>query len=113
MTLPPIIEITKNKQKIECNLDSNSKVVTSSFKKIAKIRIYISKTLTDISILVDGKYFYEAQLVPGQQYVYEVDLPDIKKAGIHTFDVLVGDSIIAKELSFEMKKEGVSERKFF
>lgn len=111
--LIPIIEITKNKQKIECNLDSNSKVVTSSFKKIAKIRIYISKTLTDISILVDGKYFYEAQLVPGQQYVYEVDLPDIKKAGIHTFDVLVGDSIIAKELSFEMKKEGVSERKFF
>ena len=37
----------------------------------------------------------------------------IKKAGIHTFDVLAGNSIIAKELSFEMKKEGVSERKFF
>jgi len=52
-------------------------------------------------------------LVPGQQYVYEADLPDVKKAGIHTFDVLVGDSIIAKELSFEMKKEGVSERNFF
>lgn len=111
--LIPIIEITKNKQKIECNLDSNSKVVTSSYKKTAKIRIYISKTLANISILVDGKYFYEAQLVPGQQYVYEVELPDIRKAGIHTFDVLAGNSIIAKELSFEMKKEGVSERKFF
>lgn len=111
--LIPVIEITKNKQKIECNLDSNSKVVTSSYKKTAKIRIYISKTLANISILVDDKYFYNAQLVSGQEYVYEVELPDIKKAGIHTFDVLAGNSIIAKELSFEMKKEGVSERKFF
>ncbi|MDH6344118.1 hypothetical protein M2480_002560 [Parabacteroides sp. PFB2-12] len=111
--LVPIIEITKRTQKIECNLDNSSKVVTSSFKKIAKIRIYISKTLSDVSILVDDKYYYAAQLVNGQQYLYEVELPDVKKAGIHTFDVLIGDSIIAKELSFEMKKEGANERKFF
>lgn len=111
--LVPIIEITKRTQKIECNLDSSSKVVTSSFKKIAKIRVYISKTLSEVSILVDGKNYYAAQLVNGQQYIYEVELPDVKKAGIHYFDVLVGDSIIAKELSFEMKKEGANERKFF
>lgn len=111
--LVPIIEITKRTQKIECYLDSSSKVVTSSFKKIAKIRVYISKTLSDVSILVDGKYYYAAQLVNGQQYIYEVELPDVKKAGIHTFDVLVGDSILAKGLSFEMKKEGANERKFF
>lgn len=111
--LVPIIEITKRIQKIECNLDSNSKVVMSSFKKIAKIRVYIGKTLSDVSILVDGKYYYAAQLVNGQQYIYEVELLDVKKAGIHTFDILVGDSILAKGLSFEMKKEGANERKFF
>lgn len=111
--LVPIIEITKRTQNIECKLDSKSKVVTSSFKKIAKIRVYLSKTLSDISILVDGKYYYTAQLLNGQQYIYEIELPDVKKAGIHTFNVIVGDSIIAKDLSFEMKKEGANERKFF
>lgn len=111
--LVPIIEITKRTQNIECKLDSKSKVVTSSFKKIAKIRVYISKTLSDVSILVDGKYYYTAQLLNGQQYIYEIELPDVKKAGIHTFNVIVGDSIIAKDLSFEMKKEGANERKFF
>lgn len=111
--LVPIIEITKRTQNIECKLDSKSKVVTSSFKKIAKIRVYISKTLSDVSILVDGKHYYAAQLLNGQQYIYEIELPDVKRAGIHTFDVFVGDSIIAKDLSFEMKKEGANERKFF
>lgn len=111
--LVPIIEITKRTQNIECKLDSKSKVVTSSFKKIAKIRVYLSKTLSDVSILVDGKYYYTAQLLNGQQYIYEIELPDVKKAGIHTFNVIVGDSIIAKDLSFEMKKEDANERKFF
>lgn len=111
--LVPIIEITKRTQNIECKLDSKSKVVTSSFKKIAKIRVYLSKTLSDVSILVDGKYYYTAQLLNGQQYIYEIELPDVKKVGIHTFNVIVGDSIIAKDLSFEMKKEGANERKFF
>lgn len=111
--LVPIIEITKRGQAIECKLDNTSKVVTSSFKKIAKIRIYLSKTLDDVSILVDGKYYYSAQLVDGQQYLYEIALPDIKKAGMHTFDVLVGESFAAKGMSFEMKKEGANERKFF
>ena len=111
--LVPIIEVTKRGQAIECKLDNTSKVVTSSFKKIAKIRIYLSKTLDDVSILVDGKYYYSAQLVDGQQYIYEIALPDIKKAGIHTFDVLVGESFVAKGISFEMKKEGANEHKFF
>ena len=111
--LVPIIEITKRGQAIECKLDNTSKVVTSSFKKIAKIRIYLSKTLDDVSILVDGKYYYSAQLVDGQQYLYEIALPDIKKAGMHTFDVLVGESFAAKGMSFEMKKEGANERKLF
>lgn len=111
--LVPIIEVTKRGQAIECKLDNTSKVVTSSFKKIAKIRIYLSKTLDDVSILVDGKYYYSAQLVNGQQYLYEIALPDIKNAGMHTFDVLVGESFVAKGISFEMKKEGANERKFF
>lgn len=111
--LVPIIEVTKRSQAIECKLDKGSKIVTSSFKKIARIRIYLSKTLDDVSILVDGKYYYNAQLVDSQQYLYEIALPDVKKAGTHTFDVLVGESYIAKDISFEMKKEGANERKFF
>ena len=111
--LVPIIEITKRNQTIECKLDNASKVVTSSFKKVGKVRIYISKALENVSILVDGKHYYYATLISGQQYLYEAEMPDVKKAGIHTFDVLVNESFIVKGLSFEMKKEGANERKFF
>ena len=40
-------------------------------------------------------------------------MPDVKKAGMHTMDVYVNNSIIAQNLLFEVKKEGINERKFF
>lgn len=111
--LVPIIEITKYSQAIQCRIEDDYKVITSSFKKKAKIKFYISKTFENVSILVDGKSYYQASREDGMDYIYEVEMPDVKKSGIHTFDVLVNNGIIAKDLSFELKKEGASERKFF
>lgn len=111
--LVPIIEITKHNQIIHCEVENDFKVITVSFKKIAKIKIYISKILECVSILVDGKSYYNANRETGKDYVYEVEMPDLKKSGTHSFDVFVGNSIIAKGLIFEIKKEGANERKFF
>lgn len=111
--LVPIIEITKHNQYIECRIENEYKVITSSFKKKARIKFYISKTFENVSILVDGKSYYSASKENSKDYIYEVEMPEIKKSGIHTFDVLVDNNIVYKGLSFELKKEGASERKFF
>jgi hypothetical protein len=111
--LVPIIEITKHNQTIECRIENDYKVITSSFKKKTKIKFYISKTFENVSILVDSKFYYSANKEMGKDYIYEVEMPDVKKSGIHTFDVLVDNGLITKGLSFELKKEGASERKFF
>lgn len=111
--LVPIIEITKHNQTIQCEVEKDFKIITASFKKIAKIKVYISKTLDNVSILVDGKSYYNAKKEVGKDYIYEIEMPDLKKSGEHTFDVFVGNTIIAKGLNFEIKKEGANERKFF
>ena len=111
--LVPIIEITKRNQTIECRIENDYKVITSSFKKKAIIKFYISKTFENVFILVDEKLYYRAIKEMGKDYIYEVEMPEVKKTGIHTFDVLIDNGFIAKGLSFELKKEGASERKFF
>lgn len=111
--LVPIIEITKKNQKIDCYILEDFKTIISSFKKVAKIRLYIGKTLENVSILVDEQYYYNLTRVDGKDYVYEVEMPEVKKAGTHELNVLVNNGIFAKGLSFELKKEGASERKFF
>ena len=45
--------------------------------------------------------------------MYLVEMPDIKNAGSYSFNVLFDSMLVAKGLSFEVKKEGASERKFF
>ena len=111
--LVPIIEITKHSQQIDCWVESEYKIITSSFKKKAMIKFYLSKIYEDVSILVDGKQYYKAKKETNKDYIYEVEMPDLKKTGIYSFDVLVNNSIIKKDLRFELKKEGANERKFF
>ena len=107
----PIIEITRQSASLKCMIDSQSAIVTASFKKNAVVRIYISEDFEDVKVLVEGKY-YEAHKTENKYY-YTVEMPDVKKAGVHTMDVYVNNSIIAQNLTFEVKKEGINERKFF
>lgn len=107
----PIIEITRQPASLKCMIDSQSAIVTASFKKNAVVRIYISEDFEDVKVLVEGQY-YEAHKTENKYY-YTVEMPDVKKAGMHTMDVYVNNSIIAQNLLFEVKKEGINERKFF
>lgn len=110
--LVPIIEITKKKQIIECAVDDNYKIITSSFRKSAKIKLYISKTYDNVCIILNGAY-YAACKEDGKDYIYDIEMLDLRKPGIYEFDVLANNNIIARGLNFELKNEGASERKFF
>lgn len=107
----PIVEITQPSGDLKCKIDKDSKTVTASFKKNALVRLYISEDFDDVKALVDGKY-YEVQKTD-TKYYYSVEMPDVKKSGTHTMDVYVNNSIIAQGLTFDVKKEGANERKFF
>ena len=107
----PIIEITQQPASLKCTIDTKSRVVTTSFKKNAVVRIYISEDFDNVKVLVDGIY-YEAQKTENRYY-YSIEMPEVKKSGIHSMDVYVNNSIIAQGLTFEVKKEGANERKFF
>ena len=106
----PIITITKADNTIKCEI--TSKTVMVSFKKKAKIEIYVSKELSNLSISVDGGDLHKANKAK-TPYHYTFDIPELKKAGEHEATVYSSDNIIATGLKFEVKKEGASERKFF
>ena len=107
----PIIEITKTKKNIECNVCTDSKIVTVSFKKKAEIRLFIAEISDNVEIAIGGN-IYQAEKTDSQFY-YKVQLPDIKKVGFYDFEVHLDGNVIKKGLSFEIKKEGATERKFF
>ncbi len=106
----PVITITKADNTVECKVVSNP--VEVSFKKKARIIIYVSKELPDLSVSVDGGEAHKAQK-GDKPYQYTCDIPELKKAGAHEATVYSGDNMIATGLKFEVKKEGASERKFF
>lgn len=106
----PIITITKADNTIKCEI--TSKTVMVSFKKKAKIEIYVSKELSNLSVSVDGGDLHKANKAK-TPYHHTFDIPELKKTGEHEATVYSGDNIIATGLKFEVKKEGASERKFF
>ena len=108
----PIITITKADDTINCEITKDSKIITVSFKKKARIEIYISKELSDLSVSVDGGDMHKANKAE-TPYHHTFDIPELKKTGEHEATVYSGDNIIATGLKFEVKKEGASERKFF
>ena len=108
----PIITITKADDTINCEITKDSKIITVSFKKKARIEIYISKELSDLSVSVDGGDMHKANKAE-TPYHHTFDIPELKKTGEHEATVYSGDNIIATGLKFEVKKEGASELKFF
>ncbi len=106
----PIITVRKQNASIACKVLGDT-IVTVSFKKKATIKLFIEIKSDKLSILVNGKSYPVTET--GIPFNYSVEMSDIKTAGVYTFDILLDDMIIAKGLSFEVKKEGASERKFF
>lgn len=107
----PIVEITKVGKAIECNVCADSKVVTVSFKKKAELRLFVAEDSENVAIAIGGK-IYQAEKTESKFY-YKIPLPDIKKVGNYDFEVHVNGNVIKRGLSFEVKKEGATERKFF
>lgn len=108
----PIITLTRKDDTIDCEVTDESKVITVSFKKKAQIRLFISKELDNISIRIENGDVHQPFEIKDKFY-YGFNIPEIKRAGVYHLDVYAGDNIIATGLTFEVKKEGASERKFF
>lgn len=107
----PIITFTLKDKDIECYILKQFKKISVSFRKKARVEIFVGAESDDITVLVDG--IVHDAYPKDTKYIYYVDMPDIKQAGVHKLDVRVDGNIITKGLEFEIKKEGASERKFF
>lgn len=107
----PIIEVTKADKRVECNLCDDSSVVYVSFKKKASIRIFVAENSDNVAIAINSRIF-QAEKTEDKFY-YRINLPDIKKSGIYNFDIQLDGNIIKRDISFEVKKEGASERNYF
>lgn len=113
----PIIELTDLSDKVEvCLLPVTATSISSlddipeitvSYRKKAAIKIFITAKLQNVSISIDGK-FYDA--VPAEEGFYIVEMPDIKREKTYFINVYACGNLIAKGLSFKVKKEGASER---
>ena len=82
-----------------------------SFKKKAKLRLFVDVKSDDLAISVNGVYY--VLTMTDVDYQYMAEMSEVKTAGKYMFDVYKDEAIIAKDLEFEVKKEGASERKFF
>ena len=73
---------------------------------------YESKIKSDnLSVSVNGKYY--PLIKSDVPYHYSTEMPDVKSAGSYKLNVFSDGVLICKDLVFEVKKEGASERKFF
>jgi hypothetical protein len=106
----PIVEIKKAGDKPKCEIIQEYKTITVSFKKKARIQLFIAKILDDVQVKLNGKT-YKATATE-QKYIYDVYMPDVKK-GSYSIDVYSGSNIIAQGLTFEAKSAGATENKFF
>ena len=106
----PIIEIKKAGDKPKCEICESHRIITVSFKQKAKIKIFVAKLSEAIKVFCNGKY-YDA-IPSDNKYIYDVDMPDIKR-GHHYIDIYDGTTKIADSLEFEAKSAGASENRYF
>ena len=106
----PIIEITKTKKNIECNVCTDSKIVTVSFKKKAEIRLFIAEISDNVEIAIGGN-IYQAEKTDSQFY-YKVQLPDIKKVGFYDFEVHLDGNVIKKAFHLRLRKKELPKESF-
>lgn len=107
----PIIEITPQNEKIDVRLLDSYKNITVSFRKSALIKFFINKKLNNLKVKIEGKY-YDAQPT-AEEFVYQVSMPDIRKAKNYIFDVYASENMIASGLQFNVKSEVTVEKDLF
>lgn len=105
----PVITITKPDRLIDCKVETPEIIV--SFKDKPTITIYCGVKSDNIAVMYGGKYY--AATPTDVEYRYRVTIDAPMNAGDHTIDVYADDCIVGKGLSFNVKKRGGSERKFF
>lgn len=109
----PIIEITYTPGAIEIRLMPSDAAanfvgaleITVSYRKKAAMKLFSTRTLKDVSVCIDGKY-YDAMPIDGN--FYSVEMPDIKRARKYTVDVYACGNLVASNLSLIVKSEGSS-----
>ena len=106
----PIITVKKKNTSVTCNIDGTG-VITVSFKKKARLRLFVDVDSDNLTASVNGIYYNLAKTE--SKYYYIVEMPDIKVAGKYIMIVYLDETIVADNIMFEVKKEGASERKFF
>ena len=106
----PVISVVKASKKISCKL-AEDKPIFVSYKRIAKLLLFVGIDSGEISISINGK-IYKAESTE-INYQYQIEMPDLKKAGHYNFNVYLNGALIGRDLEFEVKKEGASENKLF
>ena len=103
----PIIEITKSDSSIECFVLDEYKRVPASFKTKAAIKLYIGKSLSNVTVLVDGKSYSATAL---NENHYFVEFTDLRKPKVYHFELFADGQRIASDLSFSIYREGSTEK---
>ena len=106
----PIMSVVKAAKKILCKLADNKPIMVS-FKRTAKLLLFVEINKGNVSITVNGKIYNAKQSDVPYQYI--IEMPELKSAGTYNFNVYLDGALIERDLQFEIKKEGASERKFF
>lgn len=107
----PVIEITRKPTQIEAFITEQSKVITLAAKEYPIIKIFVGVNSNSVALRIDDK-FYDAEKT-SEDYLYQVALPEFTKKGKYTFDILNGSDTLASNISFEIKKKGISENSLF
>lgn len=107
----PIIEISAQNERIDVRILDSYKNITVSFRKPALIKFYVNKKLNNLKVKIEGKY-YDAQPT-AEDFVYQVGMPDIRKAKEYIVDVYASDNLIASGLQFNVKSEVTIEKDLF
>lgn len=101
----PIFEITLREEK-EYHITVTFEEITVSFKEKAAVEFYSDIELRDVSIKIDDKIYYADP--SGDLKTFIVQIPDIKKAGEYTFDVIAENTVIQRGLKFTIKSRAGS-----
>lgn len=104
----PIIEITLKGKEVEVFIQEEYTIIQVSYRKKAAIELFIGANLNNIAVAVNGKTY--SAVPTGNDFIYRVDMPDLKKAGTYNINVYENGNKIAEDLTFTVKKEGSSER---
>ncbi len=95
----PLIEVELFDNKI--TVSNTTPITTTSFRKTAKIVLFSTSVLKNVSVSVNGKH-YVAESIGNQKY--KVVFPDIKRTGKYTVDVYEDDNLIG-QIEFEVQRE--------